>query len=47
MVDKEMDIDKIIEKLLEVRGGKPGKMVNLQENEIKYIVDKSKDIFNS
>lgn len=47
MVDKEMDVDKIIEKLLEVRGGKPGKMVNLQENEIKFLVDKSREIFNS
>ena len=29
MVEKEIDIDKIITKLLEVRGQKPGKLVNL------------------
>ena len=29
MIEKDIDIDKIIEKLLEVRGQKPGKLVNL------------------
>lgn len=40
-------MDKIIEKLLEVRGGKPGKMVNLSENEIKFLVNKAREIFIS
>ena len=41
----DIDIDKIIEKLLEVRGCKPGKQVNLTESEIKGIVTKSREIF--
>lgn len=47
MVDKvvDIDIDKIIDKLLEVRGCKPGKQVNLTEAEIKGLIAKSRDIF--
>lgn len=47
MVDKvvDIDIDKVIDKLLEVRGCKPGKQVNLTEAEIKGIIAKSRDIF--
>ena len=36
-----MDVDKLIEKLLSVRGNKPGKLVELKEEEIKFLVDKS------
>ncbi len=38
MADKnkaDFDVDAIIEKLLSVRGSKPGKNVNLQENEVR------------
>lgn len=47
MVDKvvDIDIDKIIDKLLEVRGCKPGKQVNLTEAEIKGLIAKSREIF--
>ena len=47
MVDKvvDIDIDKIIDKLLEVRGCKPGKQVNLSEAEIKGLIAKSREIF--
>lgn len=46
MVDKvDIDVDKILEKLLDVRGSKPGKQVNLSENEIKGLIAKSRDIF--
>ena len=41
------NIDQIINKLLEVKGSKPGKLVNLSENEIKLLCDISRDIFLS
>ena len=36
-----MDVDAIIEKLLSVRGNIPGKQVDLKEEEIKFLIDKS------
>ena len=36
-----MNNDNIIEKLLSVRGNKPGKQVDLKEEEIKFLIDKS------
>ena len=36
-----MNVDQIIEKLLSVRGNKPGKIVDLKEDEIKFLIDKS------
>mmetsp|Transcript_61011 Transcript_61011/g.70887 ORF Transcript_61011/g.70887 Transcript_61011/m.70887 type:complete len:321 (+) Transcript_61011:36-998(+) len=42
-----IDVDKIIEKLLDVRGSKPGKQVNLTENEIRGLCIKSREIFIS
>ena len=41
----DIDVDKVLEKLLDVRGAKPGKQVNLSENEIKGLIAKSRDIF--
>jgi len=41
----EADIDSVIERLLEVRGSRPGKQVQLSENEIRYLCVKSRDIF--
>ena len=43
----DIDVDKIISKLLEVRGSKPGKQVNLTENEIKGLCNKAREIFIS
>lgn len=43
----DIDIDAIIFKLLEVRGSRPGKQVNLTENEIKQLILKSREIFIS
>jgi len=43
--NSDLDVDKIIEKLLEVRGYRPGKQVNLAENEIKGLCQKAKEIF--
>lgn len=38
-------VDRIIEKLLEVRSSKPGKLVQLSESEIKQLCVASRDIF--
>ncbi|WMV33214.1 hypothetical protein MTR67_026599 [Solanum verrucosum] len=38
-------VDRIIEKLLEVRLSKPGKLVQLSESEIKQLCVSSRDIF--
>jgi serine/threonine-protein phosphatase PP1 catalytic subunit len=43
----DIDVDGIIEKLLSVRGSKPGKQVNLTENEIRNLCLKSREIFMS
>lgn len=43
----DIDVDKVIEKLLEVRGSKPGKQVNLTENDIKGLCNKTREIFLS
>jgi serine/threonine-protein phosphatase PP1 catalytic subunit len=45
--DVNLNVDAIINKLLEVRGSKPGKLVNLSENEIKMLCDLSREIFTS
>jgi serine/threonine-protein phosphatase PP1 catalytic subunit len=39
-----MNVDSIIEQLLSVRGNKPGKQVELKEEEIKFLIDKSTQI---
>ncbi|KAL7253247.1 hypothetical protein ACSBR1_007723 [Camellia fascicularis] len=38
-------LDKIIERLIEVRSTKPGKLVQLSESEIKQLCVASRDIF--
>jgi|UniRef100_A0A7S4D434 serine/threonine-protein phosphatase PP1 catalytic subunit len=43
----EVDIDQIIGKLLEVRGNKPGKQVQLNEPEIQGLILKSREVFMS
>lgn len=43
----EVDIDRIIEQLLSVRGSRPGRQVNLTESEIKWLCIKSREIFIS
>jgi serine/threonine-protein phosphatase PP1 catalytic subunit len=41
----DIDVDNIIEQLLAVRGARPGRQVNLTENEIKWLCTKSREIF--
>ena len=42
-----IDVDHIIDKLISVRGSKPGKTVNLTEQEIRGLCIKSREIFIS
>ena len=39
-----MDVDSIMNQLLSVKGNKPGKQVDLKEEEIKFLIDKSLQI---
>lgn len=41
------DIDSIIEKLLSVKGSKPGKTVELKEDEINFLINESSTIISS
>jgi serine/threonine-protein phosphatase PP1 catalytic subunit len=47
MEKKDTDVDFIIEKLLEVKGNKPGKRVNLTEKQIMFLCNKARSIFLS
>ena len=40
-----LDIDKILDKLLEVRSSKPGKQVNLSEKDVRGLCMNARDIF--
>ncbi len=43
----EVDLDSIIDRLLEVRGSRPGKQVQLLEGEIRFLCTKAREIFIS
>ncbi|KAJ3478335.1 hypothetical protein NLG97_g8608 [Lecanicillium saksenae] len=43
----DVDLDSIIDRLLEVRGSRPGKQVQLLESEIRYLCTKAREIFIS
>ena len=45
MAENEIDLESIIERLLEVRGSRPGKPVQLLETEIRYLCTKAREIF--
>ena len=45
MDNTEVDIDQVIARLLEVRGARPGKQVQLAEYEIKFLCTKAREIF--
>ncbi|CAI7273782.1 CPS_collapsed_G0016660.mRNA.1.CDS.1 [Saccharomyces cerevisiae] len=45
MDSQPVDVDNIIDRLLEVRGSKPGQQVDLEENEIRYLCSKARSIF--
>lgn len=44
---EEVDLDSIINRLLEVRGSRPGKHVRLQDSEIQYLCHKAREVFIS
>ena len=44
---EDLDVDSVIERLLEVRGSRPGKQVNLAEHEVKALCLKAREIFMS
>ncbi|EIN08277.1 Serine/threonine-protein phosphatase PP1 [Punctularia strigosozonata HHB-11173 SS5] len=41
----EIDLDSVIDRLVAVRGNRPGKLVQLHEYEIKYLCAKSREVF--
>jgi serine/threonine-protein phosphatase PP1 catalytic subunit len=43
----EKDLDQIIEKLLSVKGSKPGKTVDLREEDINYLISQSLSIISN
>ena len=43
-MSSNINVDTLIEKLLSVKGNKPGKLVDLKEEEIKFLIDKSLSI---
>lgn len=43
----DIDVDSIIERLLEVRGSRPGKQVQLAAQEIRSLCMKAREIFIS
>ena len=47
MQTRDEKVDGMITKLLEVRGKKPGKTVQLSEDDIKHLCTKSRELFIS
>lgn len=47
MAETEVDLDSVIDRLLEVRGSRPGKQVQLLELEIRFLCTKAREIFIS
>ena len=43
----ELDIDNVISRLLEVKNSRPGKNVNLTEQEVRNICHKAREVFMS
>ncbi|CAO3590881.1 unnamed protein product [Absidia cylindrospora] len=43
----DVNVDSVIDQLLEVRGSRPGKQVQLGEHEIRFLCQKARDIFMS
>jgi len=44
---EELDVDGVIEKCLEVRGGKPGKLVQITEGQLKALCTSAREVFLS
>ena len=46
-MSRELEVDSIIDRLLEVRNGRPNKQVNLSEQEIRSLCIHAREIFMS
>jgi Serine-threonine protein phosphatase N-terminal domain len=44
MADQNVDLDSVIDRLVEVRGNRPGKYVQLLEAEIRYLCTTAREI---
>eukprot|EP00121_Abeoforma_whisleri_P011096 Awhi_evm1s10236 len=44
-MSEELNVDNVIDRLLEVRGQRPGKNVQLLEHEIKALCAKAREVF--
>lgn len=44
MLENNENVDEIIDALLSVRGARPGRQVNLSENQIRYLCTKTREI---
>ena len=44
-MEEPVNIESIIERLLEARGNRPGKQIQLAEHEIRFLCVKSREIF--
>lgn len=44
---EELDVDAVIEKCIEVRGGKPGKLVQVTETQLRLLCSSTRDVFLS
>lgn len=47
MASQDQDVDLILDKLLEVKLSRPGRQVNLTEQEVRFLCNRSKEIFMS
>ena len=45
MAEGEINVDSVIQRLLEVRGSRPGKIVQMTESEVRGLCLKSREIF--
>ena len=43
----DLDVDEIIDKLLEIRGARPGREVDLPEDQIKMLIEEATSVFMS
>lgn len=46
-MSESFNVDEIITRLLEARGGRPGRTVNMSENEVRQLCTRSREIFLS
>ena len=45
MAEADIEVDNLIDQLLSVRGARPGRQVNLTENEIRWLCVRAREVF--